>query len=159
LSDVKLLAVVRIRGDVGVRREIRETLKMLRLNKVHHAVIVPETPSYKGMLQKVKDYVTWGEISKETLVLLLERRGLLEGNKRLTNDFLAENLKIKSIESLAEKIYNGEIRLSDVPKLKPIFRLHPPRGGFTRKKKRPYRDGGELGYRGADINRLIERMA
>lgn len=153
-----LFAVVRIRGNVGVRREIRETLKMLRLHKVHHAVIVPNTPSYQGMLQKVKDYVTWGEISKETLALLLERRGRLEGNYCLTNDFLVENLKINSIEELAEKIYNGELKLNDVPKLKPVFRLHPPKGGFKRKKKRPFRDGGELGYRGEDINRLIEKM-
>jgi len=159
LSNNNLLVIIRIRGNVGVRKEIRETLKMLRLNRVNHAVVVPNTPSYQGMLQKVKDYVTWGEISKETLALLLEKRGLLEGNKRLTNDFLLENLKIKSIEELAEKIYNGKIKLSEVPKLKPVFRLHPPRGGFARKKRRPYRDGGELGYRGTDINKLIKRMA
>ncbi|MEM1657672.1 MAG: 50S ribosomal protein L30 [Candidatus Jordarchaeales archaeon] len=158
MSNKNLLVVIRIRGDVGVRKEIRDTLKMLRLHKVNHAIIVPKTPSFQGMLQKVKDYVTWGEISKETLALLLRKRGRLEGDNPLTDEFLAKNLGINSIDELAGKIYNGEIKLSDVPKLKPVFRLHPPKGGFKRKKKRPFADGGELGYRGENINKLIERM-
>jgi len=158
-SNNRILAVVRIRGDVGVRREIRDTLKMLRLHRVHHAVLVPDVPSYRGMLQKAKDYITWGEIDSETLSILLERRGRLEGGKRLTNEFLKENTRFNSVRELADKILKGEAKISDVPKLKPVFRLHPPKGGYKRGTKRPYNDGGELGYRGAAINELIRRMA
>ena len=42
--------------------------------------------------------------------------------------------------------------------LSPVFRLHPPRGGFKGSTKKPYSDGGELGYRGPAINELIRRM-
>ena len=49
----RLLAVIRIRGG-NCRREIRETLGFLRLHKKFHAVLVPPTPSFMGMLHKVK---------------------------------------------------------------------------------------------------------
>ena len=39
-------AVIRIRGRIGVRRDIADTLKMLRLHKVNHCVIVPETDTF-----------------------------------------------------------------------------------------------------------------
>jgi len=42
--------------------------------------------------------------------------------------------------------------------LKPYFRLTPPKGGFKRTTKRAWTDGGELGYRGDEINKLLRRM-
>ena len=44
-----------------------------------------------------------------------------------------------------------------IPTIKPVFRLHPPKGGFEKKIKKPYPDG-ELGYRGEEINQLIDKM-
>ena len=52
--------VIRARSDRGVTKKIRDTMTMLNLTRVNHAVLVPKTDSYDGMLQKVKDYVTWG---------------------------------------------------------------------------------------------------
>lgn len=150
------VAIVRVRGRVGVRREVKDTLAMLRLHKVNHMVIVDDTPSYKGMIQKAKDYITWGEIDKETLAKLLRRRGRLSGNRRLTDEYVQEKLGM-SIEEFAEKVINGEMKLTDLEGLKPVFRLHPPRGGHGT-IKRPFKDGGALGYRGEKINELLERM-
>ena len=62
-----MFAAIRIRGTVGVKKEIKDTLEMLRLTRLHNCVILPETKEIKGMLLKVKDWITWGEISKETL--------------------------------------------------------------------------------------------
>ncbi len=58
------LAVVRVRGTLRVKPDIKETLMLLSLNRVNHCVVIPETPEFKGMLQKVKDYVTWGEVEQ-----------------------------------------------------------------------------------------------
>ncbi|ACX72077.1 MAG: 50S ribosomal protein L30 [Methanococci archaeon] len=150
-------AVVRIRGRIGVRRDIADTLKMLRLNKVNHCVIVPETETFKGMIQKVKDYVTYGEIDKDTLIKLILKRGRLPGNKRV-NEELIKELTGMNVEDLAEKIINGEIKLKETP-LKPVFRLHPPKKGFERGGiKKPFSIGGALGYRGEKINELLEKM-
>ncbi|WP_297465306.1 50S ribosomal protein L30 [Thermococcus sp.] len=151
------LALIRLRSGIRAKGEVRDTLAMLRLHRVNHLVLVDDNPSYKGMVQKVKDYITWGEIDKETLVKLLRKRGRLVGNKPITDEYVREKLGM-SIDEFAEKVVNGEMRLTDLPNIKPVFRLHPPRGGLKGTKKRSFREGGALGYRGEKINDLIERM-
>jgi len=151
------LALIRLRSGIRARGEVRDTLAMLRLHRINHLVIVDDTPSYRGMIQKVKDYITWGEIDKETLVKLLRKRGRLVGNKPITDEYVHEKLGM-SIEEFAEKVINGEMKLKDLPNIKPVFRLHPPRGGLKGSKKRSFKEGGALGYRGEKINELIERM-
>jgi large subunit ribosomal protein L30 len=151
------LALIRLRSGIRAKGEVRDTLTMLRLHRINHLVIVDDTPSYKGMIQKVKDYITWGEINKETLVKLLRKRGRLIGNRPITDEYVKEKLGM-TIEEFAEKIINGEMKLRDLPNIKPVFRLHPPRGGLKGSKKRTFKEGGALGYRGEMINDLIERM-
>lgn len=152
------LAIIRIRGDVGIRRSIRDTLKMFRLFRVNHVTIVDNRPSYLGMLKKSKDYITWGQITTETLTKLLRTRGQLIGNVNLTDEYIKKFTSFKTIEEFASAIMNFKAELGDLPHLKPIFRLHPPKKGFKRGKKRPFHDKGELGHRGGEINNLIERM-
>ena len=150
-------AVVRVRGTVNVRHDIKKTLEMLRLNRVNHCVLVEENESYKGMLQKAKDYITWGEIEKDTLVELIKKRGRLIGDKPLDDDYVKSATSYKSIEELAEAIIEGKIKYRELPEIKPVFRLSPPRKGYEG-IKRAYTVGGALGYRGKDINDLIKRM-
>ena len=65
-------AVVRVRGTPDIRKEIRESLSLIGLKKPNHCIIIPKTPSYDGMIKKIKDYVTWGEVSKEFADKLLK---------------------------------------------------------------------------------------
>ncbi|RLF12902.1 MAG: 50S ribosomal protein L30 [Thermoprotei archaeon] len=153
----KLLAVVRLRGVVGVPENVEATLKMLRLHKVNHATLVEDTSSYKGMLLKASGYITYGEVDQETLTALLRRRGRLRGNKPVTDDY-AKKLGFEGLEGLAEALLEGKVRLKDLPGLKPVFRLHPPSGGFKKSVKKPLGAGGELGYRGVSINELLKKM-
>jgi large subunit ribosomal protein L30 len=76
------IAIIRIRGMTGLRQEISDTLDMLRLYKKHACVVIDATPSNVGMVKKVKDFVTYGEIDDETLTILTEKRGIKdsEGN-------------------------------------------------------------------------------
>ena len=154
----RLLAVIRIRGTVGVRPDIRHTLKLLRLTRKFHMVLVRESPSIMGMLHKVKDYVTYGEISRGTLKKLIEERGRGPGDVRITDEYLREKSGFSSIEELADAIYSGRVDIRKLGFIKPVFRLHPPRGGFKKTTKRHVTDGGELGYRGDAINKLMRRM-
>jgi len=64
------LGVVRIRGSIRVSTKIKDTLKMLNLNKVNTCVILEDTPVNKGMIMKAKDYITWGILNSETENLL-----------------------------------------------------------------------------------------
>jgi large subunit ribosomal protein L30 len=152
-----MYAVVRLRGQVNVRYTIEDTMKMLRLHKVNHCVFVPENPHFKGMVQKVKDYVAFGEIDANTLAEILENRGRLEGDTRLTEEYIRENTAYDSIQAFAEAVVKGEATLKDVPKLKPVFRLHPPRKGHAG-IKRTVQQGGELGDHGDGINALLHKM-
>jgi len=154
----RLLAVIRIRGKVGIRPDIEAALKALNLHRVNHGVVLEESASLMGTLQKSKDYVTWGEISQDTLSLLLTKRGRLGGGVRLTDTSAKEKLGFESVDDLTERVWTGKTALSSISGLNRVFRLHPPRGGFRRSKKRHYPDG-ELGYRRSAIDELLRKMA
>jgi large subunit ribosomal protein L30 len=151
------LAVVRVRGDVGSRQDVRDTLRMLGLTRVNHCVLVDDSPTYKGMLHKAKDMITWGEVSKEALEALLRKRGRLVGDKRLSDEYVKSNTQFPSIREFAGAVHSGEVELSAVPGLKKVFRLRPPSKGYEA-TKRPFKDMGSLGYRGEKINDLLARM-
>jgi len=123
------LAAILIRGRININTDIKDTLNMLRLWRKNYCIIVQNNPVMKGMLVKVKDYITFGELNAETKQLLQEKR--------------AEKTKNKQ---------GKEVQ-------KPFFRLHPPRGGFERKGiKKTFTVGGALGYRGEKINDLLRKM-
>lgn len=152
-----MYAVVRLRGQVNVRYTIEDTMKMLRLHRVNHCVLVPENPHFNGMVLKVKDYVAYGKVDAKTLVEILENRGRLEGGSRLTEEYIRENTAYDSIQAFAEAVIEGKASLKDVPKLKPVFRLHPPRKGHAG-IKRTVQQGGVLGNHNEDINVLLHKM-
>lgn len=153
----KCLAVVRIRGVNDVYREIKETMDMLHLTRNCHATLLDSRASYLGMLRRAQHYLAWGEISKETLTLLLRKRGRLVGNKKLTDEY-AQKVGKKSLEELAEAIHVGELEFSRLPDMKPVFRLHPPTKGYRGKVKQSYASGGVTGYQGEAIDSLLEQM-
>lgn len=154
----KCLAVIRVRGLSGVFREIDETLRMLHLTRNCHATLIDDRASYLGMLRKAKDYLVWGEVSREGVALLLRKRGKLVGNKKLTEKYV-QGIGYESIDDLAEAIYELKVEYSSLSGVKPLFRLHPPKKGFKGKVKKSYAAGGVTGYRGEVINDLIKRMA
>jgi large subunit ribosomal protein L30 len=152
-----MYAIVQVRGTVKTRREIKDTLKMLRLHHINHCVLVPDSPAYLGMIRKVKDYVAYGEVDEETLAQILQTRGRLTGNMRLTDEYIKEHTAFADISEFACGLADGSAKMTDVPGLKPVIRLHPPRKGF-RSIKRTYQQGGALGYYGAEINSLLYKM-
>ena len=138
------LAAVRIRGRTMVRTTIVDAMNMLRLYKNNFCVVVPNTPTYLGMLKQAKDYITWGEIDDETFKLLVEKRG--------------EEFHGRETDSKELIKYNDYFVVGD-KKLKRYFRLNSPRKGFGRIGiKQSFQRGGALGYRGAKINDLIKKM-
>ena len=151
------MVAIRIRGLSDISQETKDTLSMLRLNRNCHATLLDDRPAYNGMLRKSKDCLTWGEVSQENIALLLKKRGRLVGDKKLTDEY-AKELGYKSLDDLAEALFKMEVECSSLPKVKPVFRLRPPKKGFKGKVKRSYAAGGEAGYRGDAINDLLKRM-
>jgi len=70
------IAVIRISGIVGVPEDIENTLYRLRLRRKYVCVVIDaDDKSLQGLLDKVKFYVAYGEISKETHDKLIKARG------------------------------------------------------------------------------------
>lgn len=136
---------------------VEETLKLLGLSRVNHATLLTSSPSFLGMLHKVKDYVTWGEVDAGTILTMLRERGELIGGKPVTDPY-SRAVGYGSLRDLAEAIHDCKADMRNLSQIKPVVRLHSPKGGLRRSKKRPYKSFGELGYRGEAINQLILRM-
>ncbi len=123
----KKFAVVRVRGLVRVRKDINYTMDLLGLYRKNYCVLIDAKNI--GMIKKVKDYVTYGEIDQETEDLLIKKKG--------------EKTKDKAGKEVMKK----------------FFRLNSPKKGFGRKGiKISFSKSGALGYRGNKINDLIKRM-
>ncbi len=154
---MKKIAIIRISGQQGLNQKIKTTFKLLNLHKKNTCVIVPNTKQSQGMIKLIKDHVTWGEINKETLSQLLEKRGRIKGNKPLTKEYLKE--KGIDFDAFVNDLIEDKKRIKDIDGLKPFFRLLPPKGGYERKgTKKHFSVGGVLGYRKEKINDLILKM-
>lgn len=152
-----MYAVVRIRGEIHLKPELKTTLRLLSLHKINHLVLVPENDSFKGMLKKIQSHVTYGEINSIVLSKLLAKKARLLGDKKIDESFLKEK-KLKSIDELATALIDGKVSLADFG-IKPVFRLRPPSKGYERKGiKKSFSVGGVAGYRAENINSLIKKM-
>ena len=108
-------AIIRIKGQVGLNKNMKETLDRLRVRKKYACVVVKENPVILGMLKKIANFVAYGDINKETFVELLTKRGQpLDKTKKI------------NAAKIAEEIEKGK-KYTDLG-LKPFFRLHPARG-------------------------------
>jgi len=142
-----MIAVIRIRGMVGLKKEVNETLYRLRLRRKYSCVVIANPKKEQiGMVKKLKDFVAFGDISKEVFEKLINERGQLidkSQDKKIDAKKIIEQLeKGKKYEEL---------------NLKPFFRMHPPRKGIESKKH--FGVGkGVLGDNKKEISKLIERM-
>jgi len=117
-----MICVIRIKGQVKLKKKIVETLYRLRIRRKYACVVLEKpTKEQMGMIEKLRDFVAYGEIDEATYKELVEKRG--------------------------KKDSEG--------KLKPFFRLHPPRKGIKSKIHFPK---GVLGNNGKKINELVKRM-
>ena len=140
----KAFLVVRMKGTVNTPYWARTTLDLLHLDKRFRATIIPDKDNTKGMLDKIKHYVSWQEIDVPTTKELLEKKARKGGYKKLTTEDITK-LGFKSTDDLAQSLVEGTGTLSKLKMVKPWFALSPPRGGFKRKTKKMYGEGGILG--------------
>lgn len=141
------IAVIKLRSNMAARRDVKDTFSLLKLFRKNNLVVVDDSPSMKGMIAKVKDFVTYGPVSKDVFKEVLEKRGRLSGNK-----------KLKEVPAgFVDAFFEGKKKLKDI-NVNPVFRLSPPRKGFERGGIRMQYPKGALGNRKEKINDLIKRM-
>jgi len=69
------IAIIRITGEVGLRKEIVETLNRLKLRRKYSCVVFENpTKEQLGMVKKVRDFVAFGDIDDKTYKKLVEKR-------------------------------------------------------------------------------------
>lgn len=127
------LAAVRVRGNIGFKEEVDDTLEILGLNRSNHCVLVDD--SQEGMLERAKEVVTWGPIEPDTLADLIRERGELKGKNPVTDEEVADRSPYEDIRDLAEAVCEGNGELGEAEGLKKVFRLHPPKKGYKPTKK------------------------
>jgi len=149
--------VVRMRGTVNVPFWALTTLKNLYLNKKFSATLVPENSDYLGMLRKINQWVAWSRADSEIVKTLIEKRGKKKTPKLDTQKESERKDEYKGIDELVDVIVNDKIKFSDQNNIKPWFSLNPPKGGFKRKSKKQFSDGGILGNN-KDLLEIVKRM-
>jgi len=137
-----MILIIRIAGQVGLPKEVDETLFRMRIRRKYAAVLVKSSKENEKLLVNLRNYIAYGSISKEMLKKLIEKRGKNLGKEKIDAAKIAEELDKKPLSKLG---------------LKPFFRLHPPRGGIESKKH--FGIGkGVLGDNKEKINDLLGRM-
>ncbi len=71
-----MIAIIRIKGECKVRTDVLETLDRLNLKRKYTCVVL-EKPNKieKGMMEKVRNFVAFGELDEETYKKLVKARG------------------------------------------------------------------------------------
>ncbi len=145
------LCVIKMRSSIKKRGKIQVILGNLGLYKLYSCTIVDGSQQMRGMLKEIDSVIAYGELSKEAAAKLLAKRSMASNIKRY-------DWKSGELTAFIDDFMSGKKKLVDL-KIKRIFRLHPPAGGFERAgKKVAFSLGGAVGYRGKEIANLLERM-
>lgn len=138
-----MIIAIRISGLVDMPRKLEETLYRIRLRKKYSAVLIHPKPEIIKLLKKIRNHIAYGDISKETLKLLIEKRAVPKDRSKKVN-----------VEKTIEQIEKNSKNLD----IKPFFSLHPPRGGIDSKKHFGTSKKAVLGDNKDKINDLVRRM-
>lgn len=114
-----MIVAIRIAGMVGIPDTVERILFNLRLRKKYSCILVKN----KKLIELVKDKVTYGEITHDTLKMLISKRGKKLGDKPISESADIVIKKLEEGKSLADQ------------GIKPFFRMHPPIGGFKKSTK------------------------
>ncbi len=137
-----MIIAIRISGIPNIPYYVEETMYRLRLRRKYSAVLIKLTEENLKLLKKLRNYVAYGDIDKETLIELIKKRGISNEKKKIDAEKIVEQIDKKKLEDLG---------------LKPFFRLHPPRKGIDAKKHFGVKKG-VLGDNKNKINELVRRM-
>lgn len=83
MSGSKMLRITYVKSAIGYRQDQRDTLRSLGLRRLHQTVEKPDTPSIRGMINKVRHLVRVEEVVSEAAPA---RRGRTRTSQRGTED-------------------------------------------------------------------------
>lgn len=144
------IAVIRLKGKFSLSPRVNSALSSIKLDRLYSCALLPDNAASRGMVRSCKDAVSFGQVGKDSIAILLSKRGKTPEGKRLS---LVK--KPDEIAKMASEIESSEKKLVDFG-MAPVFFLSPPVGGFGSKKETaPF---GLLG-KNQQMPELIKRMA
>lgn len=79
-----MIAVIRIKGQVGINKKVEETLFRLRLRRKYSCIVIENSNEIElTKIKQLRDFVSYGEISKETHENLIKERGKKDKDGKL----------------------------------------------------------------------------
>ena len=60
-----MLAVIRLRGNMKIKKEMNDNLQILGLRRVNTVVLVENKKENVSMIKKVDNFVAWGELNED----------------------------------------------------------------------------------------------
>lgn len=163
----KLVFVVRIRDPVGMPKNVKKALTTLRLKSVNEGVFCRYNPSNKKKLQLLEPWVTYGVPSKAIITDLIRRRGhgWINGKRiPLSDNTIVENALgektdggVICVDDLVHELHSVGDEFGRVTKFLWTFQLAAPKSKFQ-KEKLNFKDGGDYGDRGEQMDDLIRQM-
>ncbi|MCX8197149.1 MAG: uL30 family ribosomal protein [Candidatus Micrarchaeota archaeon] len=141
---MSVLAILRLKGKFSIPPKVKYSLECLNLRYLYSCTFVPNTQSFAGMAFACKDFVSFGEVEKDTIVHVLSKKGRHKDGKRISQ---------AEAEKIAQELESGKT-LSECM-VQPFVRLSPPKGGFGHRKK-PFPFGPK--GKNQQISQLLLRM-
>ncbi len=75
-KNTKKILIIRIRGKVGVNQKVEKTMRLIGLKNKFNAVLLDENEKTKGILKRIKDYVSFGIADEKTINAFKDKKVL-----------------------------------------------------------------------------------
>lgn len=143
----------------------RKTLQLLRLLQINNGVFVRLTKATIEMLKIVEPFIAYGYPNLKSVRELIYKRGYGKVNRQriaLSDNAIVEGqlgkYGIVCTEDLIHEIYTVGPNFKQTSNFLWPFKLTNPNGGFRTRKFKHFVEGGDLGNREDQINKLIRQM-
>ena len=160
----KIVLAVRLRGNKNQTEKQKVCHKLLKLKKVHDAVIFKASNNLIKSLKICEPFLTYGFPTREIISQMVHKRAYCkianEYQPLKSNAIVEEHLAqfgLICIEDIVIELFKGGKNIEDVREFLGAFKMTKPHNGYGDKTK-PYKNGGAWGFRGAKINDLVKTM-
>jgi len=160
----KVAFVVRTRGIHKVPPRPRKILSLFRLRQIGNGVFIKLNKATTPMLRMVEPWITYGQISVDTVRKLIAKRGFVKIDKKririANNDVVtkafSENKNVRCMDDIVNELVSCGPNFKSVASRLWPFKLSAPLGGINQ-KRRHFIEGGDFGNREALMNSFVKK--
>jgi large subunit ribosomal protein L7e len=163
----KMVFVIRIREPNGMPQKVKKILNGLRLRSSNEGAFLRYDDTTKKQLHLIEPWVTYGIPSKVIVNDLIRRRGhgKMDGKRiPLSDNTIIEKAlggdtdgAVICVDDMVHELHAVSEYFKKCNSFLWTFKLSAPRSKFQREKLN-FKDGGDYGDRGEEIDDLIRQM-